>query len=241
MGIYISKYKVLFNDVSLDLKITDIALMKYLVEAAGEHSENVGYGLSNIKNTNIVFLLTNWKIKIFSRPSVLEDFSIKTWVESFSHSLSIRNFEVYLNNELSAKASSKWVLVNPETHSILPINKELINAYDPVDKKIFDEKISKILVPDNINLSYKYTVCRRDIDSNNHVNNLKYLELAYEILPQKVFENHNFDELSINYKNECKLSDMIICNYTQINKNEHTIVFKSHNSDKIHAIINLKR
>ena len=62
-----------------------------------------------------------------------------------------------------------------------------------------------------------------------------------EILPQKVFENHNFDELSINYKNECKLSDMIICNYTQINKNEHTIVFKSHNSDKIHAIINLKR
>lgn len=241
MGTYISKYKVLFNDVSNNLKITDIALMKYFIEVAGEHSEKVGYGLSNIQNTNIVFLLTNWRIKIINRPSVLEEFSIKTWVESFSHSLSIRNFEVYLNNELIARASSKWILVSPETHSILPISEKLINAYDPVNKKVFDEKSSKILVPDNINFSYKYTVCRRDIDSNNHMNNLKYLELAYEILPEEIYINNNFNELYINYKNECKLSDIIICNYTQINRNEHTIVFKSNSSDKIHAIINLKR
>ncbi len=241
MGIYTKKYKILFNDIDKNLKITDIALMRYLVEISGEHSERVGYGLSNQKSTNVVFLLTSWKVEIIKRANLLEEITINTWAESFSHSLSIRNFEIFLNSELIARASSKWILVNPNTHSILSATHEIFNAYGPVDKKVFDKSISKLSIPDNIHSSYEYTIRRRDIDSNNHVNNLKYLELAYEVLPEVVYKNHNFNKISINYKSECKLSDKIICNYTQVNKDEHTIVIKNSDSDKIHSIINLKR
>lgn len=241
MGIYTKKYRILFNDIDNNLKITDIALMRYLVEISGEHSEDVGYGLSDQKNTNVVFLLTSWKLEIFKRAELLQEITINTWAESFSHSLSIRNFEIYLNNELIAKASTRWVLVNPSTHSILLLTGKIYNAYGPVDKKVFDKPTPKLVIPDDIHSCYEYTISRRDIDSNNHVNNLKYLELAYEVLPEVVYKNHNFNKISINYKSECKLSDRIICNYTQVNKDEHTIVIKNSDSDKIHSIINLKR
>ncbi len=50
---------------------------------------------------------------------------------------------------------------------------------------------------------YKYTAVRRDIDANHHVNNVNYLEFAYDALPEKI--NLNFENLEIFYKKQIKL------------------------------------
>ena len=55
MGVFTKKYTITFEDVTDKLELKNISLMKYLVDAAGMHSETVGYGLSTIDKTHIGF------------------------------------------------------------------------------------------------------------------------------------------------------------------------------------------
>ena len=43
-------------------------------------------------------------------------------------------------------------------------------------KKFFSGEIEKLSEPEKIDNSFSYKIQRRDIDTNNHVNNLKYLD-----------------------------------------------------------------
>ncbi len=241
MGIYTIKYKVTFDDVDQNLNIKNISLMKYLVDAAGMHSESVGYGLTSMDKTNIVFLLLGWNVKILKRPKLLDEITVKTWAESLIHSLSIRNYEIYEKDELVALASTKWIMVNYKDHSIMPVTQDVLDAYTSVPRSVFDVPIPKLSLPTNITNSYKYTIKRRDIDSNLHVNNLKYLELALEALSDDDYSRSKFSEICINYKNECKLGHDVVCNYEKISDDEHLIAIQSQDLSKIHAIIRLKK
>lgn len=235
------KYKISFNDVDSNLKVTNIAFMEYLVSAAGMHSEKVGYGLTNKEQTHLVFLLVGWRVKFIKRPKLFDDISINTWAESFSHSISTRNFEVYVEDELVAIASSRWILVNSQSHSMAPITKEIMDSFGSEDISVFDESFVKLKVPDKVDSSFEYTIARRDIDTNDHVNNLKYLELAFELIPYEDYKNNTFSEIIINYKNECKLSDKVICSYSKISDTECTIAIQSVDKTKTHSIITFKK
>ena len=51
-----------------------------------------------------------------------------------------------------------------------------------------------------INFKVRYT----DIDSNNHVNNTKYIDWAIETLPEDIVNNYVLDEVKVTFEKECK-------------------------------------
>ena len=85
----------------------------------------------------------------------------------------------------------------------------------------------------------EYKVCRRDIDLNGHMHNLYYLDLAYEVLPEKVYEQRPFDNFRIQYKKEVKLGDVVKCRYT-FKDGEHIVSIFNSDGSRVHAIIVLK-
>ena len=116
-----------------------------------------------------------------------------------------RDFEAYdENGELVAKATTEWVLIDIKNNSIAKIPEKFIVEYGLVPKAVFDEKVTgKLKTEENMKNIYEYTAVRRDIDVNHHVNNVNYLEWAYEALPENV--NINFENLEIFYKKQIKL------------------------------------
>lgn len=77
---------------------------------------------------------------------------------------------------------------------------------------------------------------RRDIDTNNHVHNSNYLEIANELLPEDIYENTEFKDIEIMYKHEAVYGDKTKSFYYNEN-NIHYIVIKSEDLSKIHCII----
>ena len=82
-----------------------------------------------------------------------------------------------------------------------------------------------------------YTVSRRDIDLINHMHNIYYLDLAYEVLPEDVYEKRPFNEIRITYKHEIVLGDKIECKYSYYN-GSHVVILEKDN--RVCAIITLK-
>ena len=70
------------------------------------------------------------------------------------------------------------------------------------------------------------------------MHNLYYLDLAYEALPEDVYNNRPYDNVRIMYKKEIKLGDTVICKYS--NENDKHIVVITDKNEAIHAIIEME-
>ena len=99
-----------------------------------------------------------------------------------------------------------------------------------------EEAFGEIIVDDEIwlNEKIKKPIQKRDIDSNHHVNNLNYLDFAYELLPK----NAEFKNVEVMYKNEARLGDTMKLYYGE-KDDAIFITMKNSIDDKLHCIVKL--
>lgn len=241
MNIYSHKLTINFSDVNQNNQLSNKGILRLMQEVAGIHSGTLGYGVNDVPKTGLAWLLLNWKLKVFSRPNTNAELTINTWTRSENPLFSYRDFEVYdTNNNLIAIATSKWVLFNVNKKSITKLTPEIKEKYACIDKFAFENSFNeKLKEPQNLEFVMDYTIQRRDIDTNHHVNNLNYLDYAYEALPEDVYFNINFSNVEIMYKHEAKLGDTISVFYSNTEENNHIISIKDKEGKKLHAIVNL--
>lgn len=236
--IFTQRVKTGIKDIGKDNTIKNRAILEILENVGSYHSDKVGYGALDIENTKLSWILLDWKLKVIKRPIYGQTLTVNTWGRNMQKFFTYRDYEILdENNNLCVIATSKWALINIETGKLERMTDDIINKYQPEEKEVFlDEKLDKVNIPDSFDTSFKYTVKRRDIDLNFHMHNLYYLDLAYEVLPEEIYEQRPFDKIRITYKKEIKLGDTIYCKYKkQDNKN---IVVITDEEDKIvHAVI----
>lgn len=240
MAIIKRKYLVSIKDVGTSNLITNRGFLRLLEDIACVHSDIAGYGINQMSQTHLSWVLLHWKVRILKRVSYNSTITIHTWSRNSNKFTTYRDFEMYDENDnLICIASTKWTLVSSETGRIAKITPEIIECYTPEDNKnVFGElDIAKLQEPENIdNPSYTFTVQRRDIDINHHMNNLFYFDYAIEALPQEVYENLNCNEFEIMYKNGAKLGNTVNCFYAN-EHNSHYVVMKSAEDNRLHAIV----
>ena len=121
----------------------------------------------------------------------------------------------------------------------MKITDEFYNNYKPEEKSVFDEiELEKLKESENAEKNFKYTIRRSDIDVNGHMHNTNYLSLAYEALPEDIYNNTIFDNFEILYKKEIKYGETVNFFYSFEN-NIHTISIKSEDDKILHSIIKL--
>lgn len=241
MGTFVYNTKVNLCDIGENNMLTNKCILEYLQEAASVHSASAGYGLNDVPNTHLGWVIMNWKLKVFFRPAWNTKLVIKTWSRPIEKLYFYRDFEMYDEyNTLVAIASSRWLLINTETHAIQRALPDMNEKYESMDKLVFDTPmIEKLKEPENSEVTFEYTIQRRDIDTNHHVNNLHYLEYAYEALPEDVFSDNDFKNVEIMYKHEAKYTDTIIGLYSKTESDEHIVTIKGKETGMLHAIIKL--
>lgn len=150
-------------------------------------------------------MLLYWKIKTFKRPCWNTELIVKTWPRAFEKVSSWRDFEMYDNEgNLLVIGSTQWALIDAKELKLAKITEEMANEYGIVERAVFKEEIIGKLKPDeNAKKLGEYTARRRDIDTNHHVNNINYLEFAYDVFPENV--DVDFNNLEIYYKKQIKL------------------------------------
>ncbi len=241
MDIFTKKFDITFSDINQNNELSNKGALRIMQEIAGLHSSSLGYGLNDSPKTGFAWLLLNWKLKVFSRPKWETALTVNTWSKSMNPLFAYRDIEIYDDkNNLVAVGSSKWILFDINKKSLCKIPDEVKEKFPNVDKSVFEEKFNdKLKEPENSEFIYEYEIQRRDIDTNNHVNNLIYLDYAYQALPEDVFFNINFSNVEIMYKHEAKLGDTVSVFYSHTEDNEHIITIKNKEQKKLHAIIKL--
>ena len=234
------KTRVDIGKVDSNAFVTNKGMLSLLENVACMHSDMAGYGICEIPFTHLSWVQLNWRVTIIRRLKYGEEITIKTWAKNTSKAITLRDFEVFdKDGKQVCIATTKWTLTNIDTLSITKITDEIIQKYQPETKSVMPNyDFKKLIIPESFSNEYIYKTERRDIDVNNHMHNLNYLDLAYETLPENIYLNSKFNNIEIMYKKAIRLGDTSKCLYS-FNDEKHTIVIKSLDEKDLHCIVNL--
>lgn len=198
---YAQKYFIGYSDVDKNNKCKLSRIVDMLQNVATMHSKQVGYGTKEMMNAKMGWLLLIWKIRILHYPEADEYVDVRTWSKKLKGLHALRGFEVYdKDGNLLIIAESSWTLFDLENQKPLKISEKMIDAYGELPREVFDtptRKIQDTLDDENASV-YEFKIEKRDIDTNNHTNNAKYLEFMMEVIP----DNKVINEIEINYKKQ---------------------------------------
>ena len=241
-GIFEDTYTTSFAQTGIHDVLTNKSILSILENIAGRHSSYVHFTFTDISKYNLTWVLLNWKLKVLKRIGGEENIRIQTWGRLVTKIFVLRDFKVFNEKgELCAIATSKWCLVDTTKGKIAKMPDNLQEIYGGFhDESVFGiTDVPKLAQPTSTPIAADtYKIRRFDLDLNKHVHNLNYLNIAYELLPEDVYDGEELNNVEILYKRELKYGD-IVKSYLYKDNDVYTVVLKSQDDSLLHSIIKL--
>jgi len=189
-------------------------LGNHLLNAAGRHSHNRGWGIDQLNEAHYTWVLSRLSIELTETPAQYEHVEVETWVESVMKLFTERNFLIRNADDgrIYGYARSIWAMIDTKTRQ--PSNLLEVKDGDILRYVITaEEKPCPIAKHGRIRLSADAQPVRTvptyysDVDINGHINSVKYIEHILDLFPRQQFEQQRIRRFEIAYKVESYMGD----------------------------------
>lgn len=210
-------------------------LGNHLLNVAGFHSHDRGFGIDRLNKEHYTWVLSRLALEMTDLPMQYEPFTIETWVENVYRLFTDRNFAV-LNKEGKpiAYARSVWAMIDTETRK--PVDLMAIHDGDIAgyicDKECPIDKPSRIKVSSQepvAVLPVKYS----DMDINGHVNSIRYIEHILDLFPIETFKEKRVRRFEMAYVAETMATDTLAFYLDKQDDNNFDIEVKKNEAEVV--------
>ena len=150
--------------------------------------------------------------------------TVKTWTYEFGRVCGPRAYYVLDadSKEKYAVATGMWTYINTETGRPMEIPPEIIEYYGEGEAPEISylRRAPSFTAEEHL---FDFKVLKRDLDSNGHMNNVKYFEYALEALPS----GKQLAEVEMFYKQSAFLGDKISVFHDAQTHESINLVFKN--------------
>lgn len=179
--------RVRFSECDKTLKLSISALINYFQDTSTFQCEELGIGFSYLKEKKAAWVLSYWHIEIHRMPKLGEEIELQTWPYEFKGFMASRNFVMKgVDGEILANANTLWSYIDTEKKRLKKIDQHQIEIYKMSKPFEMPEIQRKIAIPKDAVAYNSFEVVRYLLDSNEHVNNEKYISIASMYLPEEV-------------------------------------------------------
>lgn len=229
------KYTINIYDVDSNYKCKYSSIMNYIWDVIVSQSDSLGETDHGFVN-NCIWVLLKYDLDIIEYPKFRETITVETDIVGVKklygyRSITIRNSE----NKVIISGISTAILIDYDKRRPVKMSAEQCKIYG-IEKELEEN----IPLDDFINLqeskySKDYTIRYCDIDSNKHVNNVKYIEIAIDTLPRNLLNKYEISNIKVLFKHEAMdESTLHICSDVIENNDDtlttiHTILDDDHN------------
>ena len=238
------KYYVGYQYIDPGYRIRNSAILGMFEDLAVLHGAMVG---EDIRTSDSAWLLTGYLVKIIKRPIFNETVTVRTWSRRTLGFSACREFEIIgEDGQIMVTAMSEWAHVSRDGSGFSKLTPELSAAYESEpdrtgfpDVKRLPRTHATLDKSENAIASADFTVGRSLIDMNRHLNNVRYIELAEEVLSGNVPEEYSADSFFISYKKEVVYGGTVRCELYETD-GEYEIAFVGEDGT-LHATVILHK
>ena len=233
----IGSYKFIAEPFHVDFngRLTMGVLGNHLLNCAGFHASERGFGIATLNEDNYTWVLSRLAIDLEEMPYQYEEFTVQTWVENVYRLFTDRNFAIIdKDGKKIGYARSVWAMINLNTRKpadLLTLHGGSIVDY-VCDEPCPIEKPSRIKVATDqpcAKLTAKYS----DIDINGHVNSIRYIEHILDLFPIDLYKSKRIQRFEMAYVAESYYGDELSCFEEEVSENEYHVEIKKNGSEVV--------
>lgn len=232
----IGSYKFIAEPFHVDFngRLTMGVLGNHLLNCAGFHASERGFGIATLNEDNYTWVLSRLAIDLEEMPYQYEEFTVQTWVENVYRLFTDRNFAIIdKDGKKIGYARSVWAMINLNTRKpadLLTLHGGSIVDY-VCDEPCPIEKPSRIKVATDqpcAKLTAKYS----DIDINGHVNSIRYIEHILDLFPIDLYKSKRIQRFEMAYVAESYYGDELSFE-EEVSENEYHVEIKKNGSEVV--------
>lgn len=199
--------RVRYSETDQEGKLSLNALMNYFQDCSTFQSEALGIGISYLQNKHRAWLLSSWQIVILDYPRLCDKITVATQPYDFTGGLGRRNFMI-LDGEgrYLVKANSVWLYYDTGLGRPVRPDAAEVERYGMATPLEMDYAPRKLVLPGDLQEKEPIIVRPHHLDTNHHVNNAQYVEIARELLPEGLV----IKEIRAEYREQAYLGDQMI-------------------------------
>jgi medium-chain acyl-[acyl-carrier-protein] hydrolase len=224
-------YNIHYYEVDIHKRVLITSIIDYLGDMAMYQSEMFGVGIEYLKQNKMAWVLYKWDITMESYPLLNETIKVRTFAYSFRKFFAYRKHEIFdAKGNKIGYANSVWILINLDRRRPIRITKNMFETYGIDETNNTPIEIEDIKPLVSVDCERSFQVRYSDIDTNMHVNNVKYAAWALETVPKEVVLNCELRNIKVTYIKETTYGETIKVS-TEVIKQENGMICR-------HKIIN---
>lgn len=209
-------------------------ILTLLEETAADHCHSIDNSLFDLLEKNIGWVLVSGIMKMERYPKYKEKITIRTWLSSYSTVRGFRENIIYdEKGEIIGRAKGLWLYFDIGRRRPVQIHNDFISKWGFDSEESISHNVVRKIKPIDAGIySEEFNINRFDIDSNQHVNNIRYLQWSMNSIPDEIIDNFYLHSIDGRFVAEAKFGDVII-SHTEPDEGEnsfiHTIKTKADN------------
>jgi medium-chain acyl-[acyl-carrier-protein] hydrolase len=203
-------YQIRSYEVDCRNRLSILAMFSFMQEAASKHAAALGVSIHQLISENFTWLLSRLKIKIASYPGWNDRIQIGTWPSGTQQLFALRDFAIKDGHDrIIAAAVSAWLVIDLQKRRPVRIA-PFVERLKPVEgSHILPDRLDKLPALSRHDHERNFTVRYSDLDINQHVNNVRFVEWVIEGVPSGVLKTSVPAEIEINFSAEAFYEDQI--------------------------------
>lgn len=224
--------RVRYSETGEDGRLTLPGVLNYFQDCSTFHAESIGLGGNALKNRDRAWVLSSWQVVVEEYPVLGTEIRIRTAPYAFKGFMGMRNFVMETTDgKKLAWANTNWTYLTISTGIPTRLTPADTDSYVLSEKLEMDYAPRKIKLPEDMISQEAFVVQKHHLDTNHHVNNCQYVQMAMEYI------EHTGDirQVRVEYKNSAVYGDIIVPKVAA--EETRTVVELCDESDRIFATV----
>ncbi|MBR1754289.1 hypothetical protein IJ732_05570 [bacterium] len=229
---FTKEYRISLRDMSADFKAKSTTLLHDFEECFAQYcfkNELSGYHLDKI---GLMWVIANINLEIFGEMPLWDEWiKFEVWFSEIKKSRAYLEFRAFHKDKLLAHGDSLWFILDQKTRRPVALDK-ILEPCGIINEVNFDShKKSDINIEEyNLLNELELDVTFNDLDYNNHVNNVSYVDWAIISIPDEIRKHIKIKKYSLSFLQECFLREKIKTRLYQNGEKLHFEVIKEDGS-----------
>ena len=204
-------YEVHDNIVDRYGRLRPAALLYLAQEMAGKHCDILGLTQETMASKGLFWAVSRHKVRINRLPRSGEKILLQTWPMPTTRVAYPRALEA--RDEVGCvlfQVTSLWVLMDRNTRAMVLPGKSDVEVPGILQGGELAPPLG--LPAKELPETGHRQVCFTDLDCNGHMNNTRYLDWVYDLLPSEFYREHSLEEMTVCYLAEALEHQMLDLN-----------------------------
>ena len=186
-------------------------ILTLLEEVAAEHCLSINQSLYDLFSQNIGWVLLSGFMQMERYPLYKENITIRTWISNYTSIKGYRENIIFdEKGDIIGRARGLWLFFDIKRKRPVRIFEAIKEKWNCFPEECLTHDITKKIEAIESGIYKKnFHVHRFDMDSNKHVNNLRYLQWLIETIPDEIMDNFYMQSIDGRYISEAQFGHTI--------------------------------